>query len=437
MKILLILPVLVGAVWCVPPMPRPELPKEKITIFLTPSESKVIELDTLVSEGRDKTLPSGSGNQHPISTTTATTTTDAPVTDKSVPIDLSQRLFHANHLDSQFRRKTLDLSGLDLSGDDVMKILYSLNSTTLDSVARLDLSHNRVWSLPSRVWPLQLEYSLRELRLDHNQLDTDDPDSRKATSFELCRLASLKKLSVSHNGLADQVSVPALEFPRGVESLDLSGNRLFDLPMSLAALPGLRHLDVSGNRIRYLGAAPLASLEALETLNMSGNGLERTWNEPFEKLVRLETLRLDNNSLSELPRLYHFRGSYQPRMEVYISGNPLKCRCDYKDIMDVGRVIVMDDSNVTCVDSSGVVRSLNDTSLGRCSTPILSQARDKWSSAKEWVRDNRPDWSTLYRSLGWMFFGVTLAIVYAHRRSKKTPPPAQVPYNVLDDRPCY
>lgn len=107
----------------------------------------------------------------------------------------------------------------------------------------------------------------------------------------------LQKLSLSHCGLG--ITLESMEFPP-VETLDLSGNCLVVLPSSLATLTTLRHLDVSGNDLRYLSGPPLSSLTGLLTLNLSHNGLERLWDDPLTELYTLETVSATNQILLSL-----------------------------------------------------------------------------------------------------------------------------------------
>ncbi|XP_054262700.1 leucine-rich repeat protein soc-2 homolog [Macrosteles quadrilineatus] len=438
MKVVFVLLTIVGLVWGVVPQPQPTLKEEEITIFIRPGESRVINLGSPDEKQPESKPLDGYNLQN--TTTTPSTTTNAPTTEKNFPIDLSQRLFYANHEDSQFHRKTLDLSGLDLNGRDVMKILHSLNETVLASVARLDLSHNRVSTLPPRVWPMEMEYSLRELRLDYNRLYLEDPINRENTCFELLRLLSLKKLSMTNCGLKNHVSSSELAFP-SVESLDLSHNHFYDIPSRVVKIVTIEHLNMSHNSIRYLDGQQLSALTNLRSLDLSYNNMEVLQDDPLESMAKLETIYLDHNSLSEVPSVYKFTGSYQPRINVYLSGNKFMCGCDLKDFVDMDRVQVEDFANVTCLDGSHVEHLIENELDSSCSHRWDS-VHEKFSGARRWVRENLPHWDTIFHSLGWLLWvmlGVLLTIVYTQRQllKKRNPPPAEVPYDVLSDGAVY
>jgi hypothetical protein len=86
----------------------------------------------------------------------------------------------------------------------------------------------------------------------------------------------------------------------GSNGLNLAMLGLEEVPSSVFELTALQHLDLSGNRLPQLpGALPL--LKALLTLSMEHVGLQRLGDDLMEGLTQLESLNLRNNDLSELP----------------------------------------------------------------------------------------------------------------------------------------
>ncbi|CAM9390018.1 unnamed protein product [Pylaiella littoralis] len=114
-------------------------------------------------------------------------------------------------------------------------------------------------------------------------------------------MTSLVYLSLSFNGL---ISVPvAVGRLPALRSLDVSGNVLSALPLSLSRLSGtLRVLRAAGNRLRSpLSAAPLGDLVGLRVLDLEYNELSRFPEAVVLRLTELRTLKLVGNAFSERP----------------------------------------------------------------------------------------------------------------------------------------
>ena len=185
----------------------------------------------------------------------------------------------------------------------------------LTALHRLDLEHNRLRSLPARVFD-ELG-SLRVLRLGDNSLS-----SLPAGAFD--RLRGLEELGLSGNPFGvlrpawfnnlDRLTTLGLsraslrEAPRSVlrrldlDSLALSGNFLTTLPQDLfAGQDRLRTLNLSDNMLRELPLGVFDGLSDLEFLDMSGNSLTTLPPGLFEDVGSLRELALQRNSLTTLP----------------------------------------------------------------------------------------------------------------------------------------
>lgn len=197
--------------------------------------------------------------------------------------------------------------------------------TSLAGLQVVDLSGLGLAALPlkdlCRTCP-----GLRRLFLDENVLSSLDG---------LEALPNLEELSVARNAIQ---RVSGLQALTALQRLCLDGNRLTALPEGiggltalrqlamagndLAAIPekavgpglmaGLESLDVSGNRLGSLGGISL--LVNLQSLDLSRNGLEAV--EGLDRLPVLLTLAATNNRLPGVPRL----GSALLR-ELRLSGN--------------------------------------------------------------------------------------------------------------------
>jgi internalin A len=82
-----------------------------------------------------------------------------------------------------------------------------------------------------------------------------------------------------------------------LERLDLSFNRLRDLPASIANLTALANLNLVGNRIEVEWLQALKGLVSLTSLDLSGNHIGAGGVHALEGLVNLTSLNLTNNDI--------------------------------------------------------------------------------------------------------------------------------------------
>uniref|UniRef100_A0A8C8ALD7 Uncharacterized protein n=1 Tax=Otus sunia TaxID=257818 RepID=A0A8C8ALD7_9STRI len=94
------------------------------------------------------------------------------------------------------------------------------------------------------------------------------------------------RLWLSRNGIA--ALSPSSRVGPGLEELDLSWNRLRELPPAfLSRARGLRHLQLQHNRLRELPAAFFANATALQSLRLEGNPLPAVPPSAFQAGLRL------------------------------------------------------------------------------------------------------------------------------------------------------
>jgi Leucine-rich repeat (LRR) protein len=184
------------------------------------------------------------------------------------------------------------ISSLDISHNRLCNVPNAIADS--GQLRSLDLCHNRLTELPERIERLA---QLSSLELSDNQL-TEVPDS-------VGSLTQLKSLNLAHNQLTElPESVAKLKH---LETLRLEGNRFNTFPVAITRLTSLQELDTSDNRILCIpeSAGDLLSLRAL----ILGKGKEgnRLSDLPFSlaRLSNLVTLRLDANPLNpELAAAY-------------------------------------------------------------------------------------------------------------------------------------
>ena len=159
---------------------------------------------------------------------------------------------------------------------------------------------------------LEAAASLKELDLGFNPLADLRPlaalprlealnlDGAVADLQELAPLASVKRLSLRHNGIEDLGPLAGLA---ALAELDVGDNRIGDLS-PLAGLAGLAVLRADRNLIADLW--PLAPLSGLEVLDLGANQVRDL--QPLAGLARLRVLRLAGNGLAELHPLSGLEG---------------------------------------------------------------------------------------------------------------------------------
>ena len=238
------------------------------------------------------------------------------------------------------------LEYLDLSGNRLTRVPPGLGQ--LPMLSHLDLSDNRLTTLPSAWlrprWSTVvfsgglLVYKLVDL-VKHGTAGLLSPGSSlKVLDLSGNRLTDLPtalgrlrlvRLDLSDNRLTalppsiGRLRPPAwFAFFHGAEphlTLDLSGNRLTALPPELGRIADLVQLDLGDNRLTDLPAA-LFRLDRLHTLNLSGNQLGTVPPE-LGDLTTLETLGLGDNQLTDLPPEL---GQLPQLVSLDLSGNQLR-----------------------------------------------------------------------------------------------------------------
>ena len=140
----------------------------------------------------------------------------------------------------------------------------------------LDLSSNRLSSLPAKVF--QAQAKLRVLRLSENSLPSLLPQTfaglHRLTHLSLHGnqlerlevgvindLGHLTNLDLSNNQLKE---LGEGSLPPSLETLELNSNRLSSLPEGLSELPNLTHLSLANNLLVKISLPPLPNLRQLD-----------------------------------------------------------------------------------------------------------------------------------------------------------------------------
>jgi Leucine-rich repeat (LRR) protein len=121
-----------------------------------------------------------------------------------------------------------------------------------------------------------------------------------------------------------------------LKHLDLSGNKLNEIPKTILLLNNLRTLYVSYNQIRSIDDVwTKGNLGRLEVLDVSNNALIDLSDEVYFK-AGLNFLNIENNSLTKLPTVLGF----MKLSALKVDGNPLKLI--KRTVIEKGTVALMD-----------------------------------------------------------------------------------------------
>ena len=171
---------------------------------------------------------------------------------------------------------------------------------------RVDLSHNRIQSIPSE---LAQQGQLTILRMSNNLLTSLPTELFTLQTLKLVDF-SFNHLSVLPESLTNCVSLVEIllrgnqlrELPYdfgnlvSLEILDVSENQLTELPRSCTNLLALKKLDISSNRLTRLDSS-FGSLFRLQELYAKKNLIERLEPQSLTPLVNLRHLDLCENRL--------------------------------------------------------------------------------------------------------------------------------------------
>jgi Leucine-rich repeat (LRR) protein len=223
----------------------------------------------------------------------------------------------------------LSLKHCDLSRNAIKEVLPNVG--TCLKLQELHLNHNNITDLPRELGRCT---SLERLHIHHNRievfrdefagmrmlkhLDAGFNSIGPTLPAEFGLLNQLITIDLSHNRLEEiPPNVGAL---KRVEELYLHGNALATIPSSVVDLDHLRKLNLSRNRMTTLLGLPLEDMKGLETLDLSCNRLAALPADFCLGFDSLTDLDLHDNRLRALPM--EFNEMYPRLLKVDLDHNP-------------------------------------------------------------------------------------------------------------------
>ncbi|KAL7018451.1 hypothetical protein ACKWTF_010759 [Chironomus riparius] len=224
-------------------------------------------------------------------------------------------------LESQLFTDLPKLKAVNLQNNGIAWIHLRTFSSGLQSLQTLDISRNRIIDAGMVGRAIKDLRNLEVLNLSHNFIEV-------LTEASFVDLPSLKELRLDHNLLQELHHgafhrVPSLKVVhlennrlrhvhpesflmssgRGIEIIYIQNNdieRIAEVRSILDALPTLRYLDLSNNKLTEIPFGALHGHGTLEQLQLDDNQLRLIERDAIMAMPSLRELRLKNNSLTDL-----------------------------------------------------------------------------------------------------------------------------------------
>lgn len=141
--------------------------------------------------------------------------------------------------------------------------------------------------------------SYQEVLVDLSNKDLDSIDGISKITINGIKIGNIKKLAINLSGNKLEEIPTEIALLKNLTYLNLSNNLLDSLPPAISNLKNLKYLNLFGNKLKELPNS-ITKLKKLEHLNLFHNRLE-SLPEPIDKLKNLKYLNLANNFLTLIP----------------------------------------------------------------------------------------------------------------------------------------
>lgn len=211
------------------------------------------------------------------------------------------------------------------------KISKKILTTTsmLNHISMLDLRHQNLKVFPTSIFKLtRLEY----LNLDRTNI--------RSIPMRICELTNLKELDLYHNKINDLI--PCCQLSTLIH-LDVSLNRLVNIPDEIENLSNLKRLSLEYNRIVNV-SCKIGNLNSnLKYLNLSSNGLKSI----PRNLSRLHLSEL-NLELNELSCICYCIPDTLQSLDIW--DNQLKHDCQLPNMVGLKYFTLDKNNNGMCIN---------------------------------------------------------------------------------------
>ncbi|CAG0891357.1 unnamed protein product [Cyprideis torosa] len=208
---------------------------------------------------------------------------------------------------------SLKVNSFNLSFNDIYNVPPKFINGLADNVTHLEFSHNLISSNSIRPALQSMAKSIIALDLSHNdlhnmpqlrpcrhleRLNMESTHLKKIPQDSLNRCRRIKWLNLNYNRIRYIGAITFHKIGSAVETLLLRGNQISIVSDSiLSALPNLKHLDLSLNRLTAIFPLSSSSLKYLDI----GFSLKLNMFPNISLLENLETYIMDNTNLEAIP----------------------------------------------------------------------------------------------------------------------------------------
>lgn len=219
------------------------------------------------------------------------------------PNEIKIKHVHLGRIPESILRDHADIKELKIKNGSV----YSLEGVNqLKQLEELELPHNNL----SEISDLHLNNPLlKEISLDHNQIETVHPNAFKNTPV-------LKKLDLSDNKIR---SLYRSVLVNTLETVDLEDNLLESIEDLFNGNSIIKRLDLKGNRIQKITTNTFAECSSLFKLILSHNKIDTVESGAFDHLDSLQLLDLGHNKLKS----FHISIASEYMGNLFVKDNKL------------------------------------------------------------------------------------------------------------------
>ncbi|KAM9332657.1 uncharacterized protein KZ484_017761 [Pholidichthys leucotaenia] len=206
------------------------------------------------------------------------------------------------------RVSSLDISGLQITLDDMKTLLQMVNSSL--TILRMNSMKHSLTTLINVSCTIP---TMSKLQLQRNKIGPIGPNK-----FKLC--INVTELDLADNTITkiDNDSFTALQ---SLRILSLSRNKLTSVPTAIRNLPKLAELDLSTNKIHKLRCDDFTNLTRLRQLSLYQNSIQSLEECVFKDLAQLEVLKLQNSKIAKLNGAF---SRYLPKLkQLHLNQNKL------------------------------------------------------------------------------------------------------------------
>ena len=177
-----------------------------------------------------------------------------------------------------------NLKILNLFGNQIVSVSAETFSGTETNLEYLDLGFNIISEISEVDFPV-----LKYFNLERNNLKRVDGAFRK--------LSNVNVLVLRQNRI-NELATDTFSGLENLISIDLSDNRVAEIPAGAFSNQFLNEVNISGNAIREIGQQTFTDLPILEVLDLSRNSIIGIKNGAFDNIPRLKKLFLSKNRMS-------------------------------------------------------------------------------------------------------------------------------------------